>query len=77
MTERDYAPLSGACVRGLCDKLYEKRKFAGVEIEKYKFDLKCLKLLCDILKSCLNSLVKVKIFSSMLLYYIFITKYKK
>ncbi|CAH2089947.1 unnamed protein product [Euphydryas editha] len=34
MTERDYAPLSGACVRGLCDKLYEKRKFAGVEIEK-------------------------------------------
>ncbi|XP_046969919.1 protein VAC14 homolog [Vanessa cardui] len=34
MTERDYAPLSAACVRGLCDKLYEKRKFAGVEIEK-------------------------------------------
>ncbi|XP_045777776.1 protein VAC14 homolog isoform X2 [Maniola jurtina] len=34
MTERDYAPLSGACVRGLCDKLYDKRKFAGVEIEK-------------------------------------------
>ncbi|CAH2042762.1 unnamed protein product, partial [Iphiclides podalirius] len=34
MSERDYAPLSTACVRGLCDKLYEKRKFAGVEIEK-------------------------------------------
>ncbi|XP_068620682.1 protein VAC14 homolog isoform X2 [Battus philenor] len=34
MSERDYAPLSSACVRGLCDKLYEKRKFAGVEIEK-------------------------------------------
>ncbi|XP_022117353.2 protein VAC14 homolog [Pieris rapae] len=34
MTERDYAPLSPACVRGLCDKIYEKRKFAGVEIEK-------------------------------------------
>ncbi|KPJ10381.1 Protein VAC14-like [Papilio machaon] len=34
MTEKDYAPLSSACVRGLCDKLYEKRKFAGVEIEK-------------------------------------------
>ncbi|KAI8419692.1 hypothetical protein MSG28_008381 [Choristoneura fumiferana] len=34
MSERDYAPLSIACVRGLCDKLYEKRKFAGVEIEK-------------------------------------------
>ncbi|XP_023938413.2 protein VAC14 homolog isoform X2 [Bicyclus anynana] len=34
MTERDYAPLSGACVRGLCDKLYDKRKFAGVEVEK-------------------------------------------
>ncbi|XP_012546864.1 protein VAC14 homolog isoform X2 [Bombyx mori] len=34
MSERDYAPLSIACVRGLCDKLYEKRKVAGVEIEK-------------------------------------------
>ncbi|CAG4948089.1 unnamed protein product [Colias eurytheme] len=34
MTERDYAPLSSACVRGLCDKVYEKRKFAGGEIEK-------------------------------------------
>ncbi|XP_013162479.1 PREDICTED: protein VAC14 homolog [Papilio xuthus] len=34
MTEKDYAPLSSACVRGLCDKLYEKRKFAGGEIEK-------------------------------------------
>ncbi|CAK1553136.1 unnamed protein product [Leptosia nina] len=34
MTEKDYAPLSTACVRGLCDKIYEKRKFAGVEIEK-------------------------------------------
>lgn len=34
MSERDYAPLSIACVRGLCDKLYDKRKFAGVEIEK-------------------------------------------
>lgn len=35
MAERDYAPLSSACVRGLCDKFYDKRKFAGVEIEKY------------------------------------------
>ncbi|CAG9795444.1 unnamed protein product [Diatraea saccharalis] len=34
MSERDYAPLSNACVRGLCDKIYDKRKFAGVEIEK-------------------------------------------
>ncbi|XP_041984410.1 protein VAC14 homolog isoform X1 [Aricia agestis] len=34
MTERDYAPLSVACVRGLCEKLYDKRKFAGGEIEK-------------------------------------------
>ncbi|XP_059048781.1 protein VAC14 homolog isoform X1 [Achroia grisella] len=34
MSERDYAPLSIACVRGLCDKIYDKRKFAGVEIEK-------------------------------------------
>lgn len=37
MTERDYAPLSTACVRGLCDKMYEKRKFAGGEIEKYLY----------------------------------------
>lgn len=39
MSERDYAPLSIACVRGLCEKIYEKRKFAGVEIEKYKIFL--------------------------------------
>ncbi|XP_048483551.1 protein VAC14 homolog [Plutella xylostella] len=34
MSDRDYAPLSIACVRGLCDKIYEKRKFSGAEIEK-------------------------------------------
>lgn len=34
MSERDYAPLSAACVRSLSDKLYEKRKPAAVEIEK-------------------------------------------
>ncbi|CAB3250954.1 unnamed protein product [Arctia plantaginis] len=34
MSQRDYAPLSLACVHGLCDKIYDKRKFAGVEIEK-------------------------------------------
>jgi len=34
MSERDYAPLSAACVRSLNDKLYEKRKPAAVEIEK-------------------------------------------
>lgn len=33
-TERDYAPLSAACVRSLSDKLYEKRKAAALEIEK-------------------------------------------
>ena len=32
--ERDYAPLSAACVRSLSDKLYEKRKAAALEIEK-------------------------------------------
>ncbi|KYN27148.1 Protein VAC14 like protein [Trachymyrmex cornetzi] len=34
ISERDYAPLSAACVRSLNDKLYEKRKPAAVEIEK-------------------------------------------
>lgn len=35
MSERDYAPLSTACVRALNDKLYEKRKAAALEIEKW------------------------------------------
>ncbi|KAK0089963.1 hypothetical protein PV325_004440 [Microctonus aethiopoides] len=33
-SERDYAPLSSACVRSLTDKLYEKRRAAAMEIEK-------------------------------------------
>ena len=35
MPERDYGPLSSACVRALSDKLYEKRKAAALEIEKW------------------------------------------
>lgn len=35
MSEKDYAPLSAACVRALHDKLYDKRKAAALEIEKY------------------------------------------
>ncbi|XP_066591996.1 protein VAC14 homolog [Prorops nasuta] len=34
MSERDYAPLSAACVRSLNDKIYDKRKAAAVEVEK-------------------------------------------
>jgi len=34
MADRDYAPLSTACVRALNDRLYEKRKAAALEIEK-------------------------------------------
>lgn len=34
MSERDYSPLSSACVRALSDKLYDKRKAAALEIEK-------------------------------------------
>ncbi|KAF5301649.1 hypothetical protein FQA39_LY10696 [Lamprigera yunnana] len=34
MSEKDYAPLSPACVRALHDKLYDKRKTAALEIEK-------------------------------------------
>jgi vacuole morphology and inheritance protein 14 len=33
--DKDYAPLSAACVRALTDKIYEKRKAAAQEIEKY------------------------------------------
>ncbi|XP_012265720.2 protein VAC14 homolog [Athalia rosae] len=34
ISERDYAPLSAACIKSLNDKMYEKRKAAAVEIEK-------------------------------------------
>lgn len=34
MSEKDYAPLSSACVRALHDKLYDRRKTAALEIEK-------------------------------------------
>ncbi|XP_025830153.1 protein VAC14 homolog isoform X2 [Agrilus planipennis] len=34
MTDKDYAPLSAACVRALNDKIYEKRKTAALEIER-------------------------------------------
>ncbi|XP_076259803.1 protein VAC14 homolog isoform X3 [Rhynchophorus ferrugineus] len=34
MSDKDFAPLSAACVRALSDKLYEKRKAAALEIEK-------------------------------------------
>ncbi|XP_046661939.1 protein VAC14 homolog [Homalodisca vitripennis] len=39
MSERDYAPLSPACVRALNDKLYDKRKAAALEIEKMVKDM--------------------------------------
>ena len=35
MTDKDYAPLSAVFVRTLSDKVYEKRKAAAFEIEKY------------------------------------------
>ena len=34
MSDKDYAPLSSHCVRALCDKMYDKRKAAALEIEK-------------------------------------------
>lgn len=34
MTDKDFAPLSAACVRALNDKIYDKRKAAALEIEK-------------------------------------------
>ena len=36
MSEKDYSPLSASCVRGLNDKLYEKRKVSALEIERYE-----------------------------------------
>jgi len=35
MGEVSYAPLSAACVRALTDKMYDKRKAAALEIEKW------------------------------------------
>ena len=35
VNDRDFAPLSQATVRGLNDKLYEKRKVAALDVEKY------------------------------------------
>ena len=37
MSEKDYAPLSASCIRALNDKLYEKRKVAALEIEKFVY----------------------------------------
>ncbi|PVD20795.1 hypothetical protein C0Q70_18956 [Pomacea canaliculata] len=34
MSDKDFAPLTAACVRSLNDKLYEKRKSAALEIER-------------------------------------------
>lgn len=34
MSEKDFAPLSPACVRMLNEKVYDKRKPAALEIEK-------------------------------------------
>lgn len=34
INERDFSPLNLATVRGLNDKLYEKRKVAALEVEK-------------------------------------------
>ncbi|KAK7493852.1 hypothetical protein BaRGS_00014993, partial [Batillaria attramentaria] len=34
MSDKDFAPLSAACIRALNDKLYEKRKGAALEIER-------------------------------------------
>ena len=38
MSDRDYLPLSATLVKTLTDKLYEKRKTAALEIEKWSDD---------------------------------------
>ena len=53
MSDRDFVPLTAACVRALNDKLYEKRKGAALEIERFghcnfsKPVLKCFENLCN------------------------------
>ncbi|VDL59916.1 unnamed protein product [Hymenolepis diminuta] len=34
MNSRDYKPLPNACVKNLCDKLFEKRKAGAIEVEQ-------------------------------------------
>lgn len=34
MSVRDYKPLPTACVKNLCDKLFEKRKAGAMEVEQ-------------------------------------------
>ncbi|XP_054164834.1 protein VAC14 homolog [Oppia nitens] len=43
MADKDYSPLSSACVRALNDKLYDKRKAAALEIEKMARDFNNIK----------------------------------
>ena len=38
MSENQYSPLTQTVVRTLTDKLYEKRKAAALEIEKFFFN---------------------------------------
>ena len=48
MIEKDYSPLSSACVRALRDKMPDKRKTAVAEIERLIFSIyfnRCLKKL--------------------------------
>uniref|UniRef100_A0A0N5AYH7 Protein VAC14 homolog n=1 Tax=Syphacia muris TaxID=451379 RepID=A0A0N5AYH7_9BILA len=61
MTDAQYAPLSAALVRTLSDKVYDKRKTAAIDIEKFVRELiqtnqlsqleKLLKVLDDLTKS--------------------------
>jgi len=43
MADKDYAPLSAACVRALNDRMYERRKAAALEIEKMVKDFVSVK----------------------------------
>ncbi|VDK26847.1 unnamed protein product [Anisakis simplex] len=52
MTESQYAPLTQAVVRTLTDKLYEKRKAAALDIEKFVFDFLLLFLIIIVYFRC-------------------------
>lgn len=55
MAEKDYSPLSIQVVRGLNDKLYEKRKSAALEIERYVLHRLNFKIKIFLICSNINS----------------------
>jgi len=51
--EKDYSPLSLACVKSLSDKSYDKRRQAAAEIEKFVYVMFIVSMIffAEVLKS--------------------------